>query len=180
MEITVKAVGDVVKAEGKSGKTYGSFELVYRKTGEDKSDTRKITQYAGAYKALLAASPGEVFEIDAVKEGDYWQWNKATSKGTAAPSARASDEATGASVTKARPSGRAGDWETAEERAAKQVMIVRLGCLKDAIEFAGLDREKAQGVQTDDIIAWAKEFAGYVFGEETEEPVDKEIDKRVE
>jgi len=67
-----------------------------------------------------------------------------------------------------------GGWETPEERAAKQIYIVRQSSISNAIAFYGMRADHDKDVLEDDVISLAKRFEAYVFGNDPKEPNEVE------
>ena len=82
----------------------------------------------------------------------YWDWVGLEGDGIVAETKQAS-ASVGARVT-------GSNYETKEERAARQVYIIRQSSLSTAVELLG------QGKSVADVIATAKQFEAYVFGSE--------------
>lgn len=119
MRIKIVSVGPVQK-EAK----YFQFVLTYVDLKQAKEFTRKMMSFTKVpYEALKGAKEGEVYEVEIKKnENGFWEWvevSKIVEGDAPAPSA---------------PSGkRTGDWETSEERARRQILIVRQSCLAQAV-----------------------------------------------
>lgn len=168
MQIQIKEVG----APYKSGNYY-QLELKYIRDG--KEETRKLTavgETKNVMQVLRSASAGDVYEIKLEKsvKGDktYWNWVGATKvEGAAAQAVAAQSQNVGR-----------GNYETAEERAKRQVYIARQSSLERAIEFAGRD------VPVATILDLANQFTQFVFeglpAVEADEPLASEPAKPVE
>jgi hypothetical protein len=156
MQITVIS-SEVAQATSKAGKPYNYVELAY-KNQEGKIEGRKIMAFGESkdtYKTLSTANQGEVFEIRAVKNdaSGYWDWVGASKSDGSAPTN---------APTSARPAAGGkvvgSNYETAEERAKKQVYIVRQSSITAALSFLG-----GKSKSTDEVIQVAKDFEKYVF-----------------
>ena len=155
MQITVISAE---KAQGtsKTGKAYSFVELAYK--GEDGKVTgRKVMSFGESKKvfdALSSAGNGDVFEINSVKNEatGYWDWTGATKSTGGAVGAKPNTTST--------PAGKVvgSNYETPEERAKKQVYIVRQSSITAALTFLG-----GKTKSTDEVIQVAKEFEAYVF-----------------
>jgi hypothetical protein len=159
MQITILSA---TKEQGtsKTGKPYNYVELAYKDT-EGKVSGRKIMSFGDSrpvYELLSKASPGEHYKINLVKnEGSgYWDW-------TAAAKADDNEPTTGGGSLPAAPRAGGGkvvgsNYETAEERAKRQVYIVRQSSITAALNFLN---NKAKSVS--EVLQIAKEFENYVF-----------------
>ena len=113
--ITINEVGSVSKV-GKN-----SFQVPVKYTDRGKEFTKKIMQFANkeAYELMRNAKAGEQYDVEVEKEDNgYWQWVKVTKVDGNSPAA-------------ANPASnaRGGNYETPEERARKQTLIIRQSCL---------------------------------------------------
>ena len=113
MKINIVDVGSLTK-EAK----YSHFTLKYEDKG--KTFTRKIVSFSPVYDALAAAKAGDTFNVEIKKDQNgNWTWEKAS------PDV--------ASASPAAGGGTKGNWETAEERARRQILIVRQSCLAQSV-----------------------------------------------
>ena len=153
MQIRIVNVGNTETKQGKKA-AYSVFELVFSVDGNERK--RKIMSFdKDTYKVLKAAVPGEVYDVTVKQNGEYWDWVSVTkvSDGSAAPAAAASGTRAG------------GNWETADERAKKQVYIVRQSSIANAVAYH--NSQEAQ-VTVQEVIATARQFEAYVFGQDEE------------
>ena len=153
MQIEVLSVS--VEDKGK----YKSMEVAY-KGSDGKATSKKMVSFGAqeaAYKALSNAKQGDVFQVQSEKnDKGYWDWIGIESgAGTT-------------SVTAAKRGGNAtpqSTYETAEERANKQVLIVRQSSLSNAVEYFKLNPKAFPAVQQ--VLDLAKEFEEHVFGKKS-------------
>lgn len=111
----------------------------------------------GIATTLSNMNPGDSFVMVKEKEGEFWNV-KSISVGGVVPVATQSQ--TKASPTPT-PSPKS-NYETPEERAKRQVYIVRQSSISSAVEAATLLKLKSK----EDILNLAKYFEAYVFGTE--------------
>jgi hypothetical protein len=156
MQITVVNVDVTTPA----GKKYSVCEVVYKTEYQGKQDvkTKKIMSFVNpqVFATAKEAKSGEVYEVTQIKENEYWQWTKLEkidgNVQASAPSAPSSTSRQAASY-----SGR--DFETKEERADRQRLIVRQSAVNYAINIltpgskSALDLKAVLAV-ADDIVAW--------------------------
>lgn len=123
MRIVMKEVGSVTKE-----KNYFYIPVKYQ--NGDKVEERKIFSFAEvAYKAMKEAKVDDIYDVRLVKDKNgYWAWD-AVVKSDGSAVAPASTSA----------STRGGSWETPEERARRQVLIVRQSSLAQAVAFGGTE-----------------------------------------
>lgn len=143
MQITIQNVSvEKVKTWQVANIQYTDFQ------GQTKS--WKLVSFANpqTFATLKDAKAGEVFDVTTAKDSkDYTQWTSATKTGEA-------------STTKAAPAGASfatkSSYETADERARRQVLIVRQSCIAQAV--ASLDKN----AKFEDILARAGGFEEWV------------------
>lgn len=150
MAMNVEVLSVSVEDKGK----YKMAEVAY-KGSDGKVTSKKLMSfnYPDVFKAFIDAKQGNTFSVEMQKnEKGYWDWvsasaGAATSKSAPSVSGNPSPKST---------------YETAEERANRQVLIVRQSSLSNAIEFLGLNTKKVPAVQ--EVVEVAKFFEDYVFG----------------
>ena len=153
MQITIIDVSQNTLAS-KTGKTFEQLEVAY-KNDQGQTQSKKLVSFSNpeVFKIAKTWEKGAVVDIRAIKneKTGYWDWigfgqgdaPVATTTGSTAPT-----RVTGST------------YETKEERAARQILIVRQSSISSAVELLGPGKSVA------DIIATAKQFEEYVFGQE--------------
>lgn len=124
------------------------------KRDDGKVDGKNIMSftYKEVFKTLSQAKLGDRFNVKAEKnDKGYWDWVEVEAAG----------KNTNPSSTESRTTVRS-NFETPEERARRQVYIVRQSSLSAAIELAGLNKAKSP-ITEEDIIASARKLEAYVF-----------------
>ena len=146
-----------VKNENK-GK-YDLLTVDYKDLRQDKNATKKVVSFTNkdVYNTLKAAQSGEEFTVTAVKGEQYWEWQNVSPRG------QAPVESTGGNMAASKPAATTpkSTYETPEERAKKQLYIVRQSSIGAAINL--LKTEKVIP-SVDEVLATAKQFESYVFG----------------
>lgn len=142
MRIKVLEVGNVTKE-----KTYFVYPLKFESDG--KTQERKMFSFnSDSYKALKDAKPDQVYEVKLEKDKNgYWQWASVA-------------EVTGSAAAASTGTSRASTFETPEERARRQVLIVRQNALTNAV--AVLARGDG-AVAIPEVVALAGEFEQWVL-----------------
>lgn len=148
----------------KTQKPYVEIEVAFKNQSyQDKMEAKKVNPFGDktVYDTLKNAKAGQVFTITRVKEGEYWQWVGITEGAASAPVAsQGAAKGTTPAITTPAPKS---TYETAEERAKKQVYIVRQSSISNAIEYMnGTGAIKKASAK--DVTLCAKEFEQYVFG----------------
>jgi hypothetical protein len=146
----------------------GKYRLakVTHKTAEGKVDARTLPSfvYQDVFKTFSEAQPGDVFSVSAKKvlnekDGkEYWQWVEVEPAG----------KADGGIVKEAVKAARS-SYETPDERAKRQVYIVRQSSISNAIALAAARAPKGSEASLEEILAIADQFAGYVLSVESAE-----------
>ena len=147
LEIRVKGIED--ESKGK----YNQLTIDYVDQGSGKEHTYKLMSFVNkdAYLLLKSAKIGDTFFVVTNKnDKGYWQWDQ-VSREAMQPKANVSPRST---------------YETPEERAQKQIYIVRQSSLTNAIALLG---SKAK---VDHVISVARQFEQYVFGLDERESFD--------
>lgn len=141
---------------------YNMLTVDYKDLRQDKNSTKKLASFTNkdVYNTLKAASAGDEFTVTAVKGEQYWEWQNVSPRGEAPA------ESTGGNVsTTSKPAAQSpkSTYETPEERAKKQLYIVRQSSISSAINL--LKTEKVIP-SVDEVLSTAKQFEKYVFGVE--------------
>lgn len=176
MKIKVVAV-EVGNGKTKTNKDYKFLEVTYKNLSFDgKVESKKIMPFGSkeVFKELENAQSGDVFTLLREKDNDgYWQWVGISagdveieqSASAAPPAATAAPKAGGAAPAKST-------FETPEERAKKQIYIVRQSSLATAVDLLKTDKKVPS---VDEVIAVAQQFSDYVFGADKKVAVDNPV-----
>jgi len=163
--IKIVAVSTEMKTNAK-GTSYKALTVDFR-DDSNKLSSKTINVF-GAQKRtgeiLEEASPGQVYEVTAVKNNaGYWDWIDAriTTEQLGSTSTVSAAQASSKPQTNTGASSGGRGFETPEERAKKQVYIVRQSSLANAVATLSV------GVKTppapEDVIKVARLYEGYVF-----------------
>lgn len=127
-QIEVVAVTTETKPTAK-GTTYVMLDLAFRNLTTGKIEGKKLVPFGDSeavYKVFKDAKAGNQFTVTAEKGEKFWQWVKAEALAPGAVKAAVA----GASTPAPRST-----YETPEERAAKQVYIVRQSSISNAVNI---------------------------------------------
>jgi hypothetical protein len=151
IQIEIINVGDV-QNKGK----YSQYEIVYRDIAKDKVSTKKLMSftYPLVYSGLKSAKKDEKYNVTLVKEGEYWQWTEFSPAGQEAPMATAAE-----APTAAKNYVKGSNYETSEERAARQTSIIRQSSISNAIAALKVDKQK---IDSDELFAYAAKIEDWV------------------
>jgi hypothetical protein len=155
MQVEVLSVS--VEEKGK----YKMAEVAY-KGGDGKVTSKKLMSFnhPEVFKTFADAKQGAVFQVESQKnDKGYWDWISASIGGAVAKASPTTGNASPKST-----------YETAEERANRQVLIVRQSSLSNAVEFLGLNTKKIPSVQ--EVVEVATFFENYVFGKTSSPSAD--------
>jgi hypothetical protein len=152
-------------------KGYPIVELAY-KTDDGKTKGMKIFGF-GAQKEVAAvagaAQTGDVLEaVFQQNQKGYWEFASLKNTGEAQPTPAVGGSSGNVSGG-ASGGSRGGNWETSEERAQRQVMIVRQSSLSTAVQFMEVAKIKPT---PDDVINTAKIFEAYVLDKQPKGDVE--------
>ena len=146
-------------ATNKANKPYTVLDISYKNvTFQDKVESKKHNQYGDktVYATLKNAKKGDVFTILREKDdAGYWQW-VGIEQGENVPMT-ATKTATPQAATAAPKS----NFETPDERAKKQVYIIKQSCLGYAIESLKTDKKNPTPQEVMDL---AHVYVDYVMG----------------
>lgn len=163
MQITIKIVAvEVTERPPAAGKKQGfsQLEVTYRDDrGEVKS--KKLMSFASpaVFNALKSASPGSQWRVDTEKNGEYRNWTAVTpldDSGAGTPISPTSSKAAPATSSVGRSS-----YETPEERALRQRLIVRQSSVTAAITM--LTHANKDKVTADQVFSLAENVYDWVY-----------------
>lgn len=152
MQITVIDVTENTR-KSDSGRTFQQLEVAY-KNEQGQPQLKKLISFSNpnVYKAAKTWVKGDVVNVTTVKneKTGYWDWVGLEGDGAVAQQQEAKETKPTTRVT-------GSNYETKEERAARQVYIIRQSSLSTAVELLG------QGKSVEEVINVAKQFESYVF-----------------
>lgn len=148
MNITIELVEiGVPKRDGK----FDKMDLTYIRDG--KKTERKlvaINKTKEVIQKLQQFQKGDVCEVEMEKVGDFWNWNDIKKV-----------ETPKAAEVKGNTYQRQSTYETPEERARKQVYIVKQSSITAAIAILNSGKQE---LSYDSVVALADRLADYVLG----------------
>lgn len=156
MLIQIVDVGTPNTHAAKNGRSYQSIEVTY-KGGDGRVSSKKLMSFSNpnVFKTISGLAKGASLDVITTKDdAGYWQWT-GINDGTSTPTATASPTST-PSTTRVTGS----NYETSDERAARQKLIVRQSSLSAAVSILSLgaktlDKEAVKGL--------AQELTDWVF-----------------
>jgi hypothetical protein len=155
MQIQIIDVGTPNTHAAKNGRSYQSLEVTY-KGADGKVSSKKLMSFSNpsVFKTISGLSKGA--SIDVVTQKDdagYWQWTGINDGSSPAPQTSSSTPAATTRVT-------GSNYETADERAARQKLIVRQSSLTNAVAILTVG---SKSVNKEDVKALAQELVDWVF-----------------
>lgn len=155
MQIQIQFINANVEDKGK----YKQAEIAFKDLAKGQVSSKKLMSFTNpvVYKTLVDAKNGEIYTIDMEKnEKGYWDWIKAVISTSV-------DTSNAVPPSKANVAPKS-TYETPEERAKKQVYIVRQSSISAAIDTLKTDKKNPTVAE---VINVAKQYEDYVFGLDT-------------
>jgi hypothetical protein len=166
MQISILAVQSTTQTS-KAGKPYQQLEVTFKNLTFNKVESKKLMPFGvqkPAFDALANASAGAVFEVTVVKNAaGYNDWTACVQAppGTIAP---ADNPATGMgsiNMTGGKTVQVKSTYETPEERAKKQVYIIRQSSISAAIASLSVGAKAA--LKPADVLDLAEDYFTWVM-----------------
>ena len=151
MQITIVDISSLQSLVSQSGKAYKAAELTY-KNEQGQIASKKIMEFDKLLPSFLSFKSGDVLDVVEVENGAYPKWVRA-SVVTGGSQPVKNSTGSGGGTPKSSST-----YETSEERAKKQVYIVRQSSIGHAVNLLGGGAKLALVLDT------AKAFEEYVFG----------------
>lgn len=159
MLINIVDVGAPNTHAAKNGRSYQSIEVTY-KNDQGQTQSKKLMSFSNptVFNHIRDLNKGDALNVTTEKDANgYWQWTGIGGDNAVSETKQATP-ATGSRVT-------GSNYETKEERAARQILIVRQSSLSSAVELVAATSTEPSTV--DNVIAIAKQFEAYVFSKST-------------
>jgi hypothetical protein len=149
---------------------YDQAEVSYKNLDSNKTESKKIMSFTNkdVFNTIKESKKGEQFNVTTTKDDKgYWQWSgigALSGEGQSAGNAKGN----GPTPTFTPKS----TYETPEERAKKQIYIVRQSSISAAIETLKTDKKNPT---KEEVVEVAKFYEDYVFGKTGDAviPLDK-------
>lgn len=147
--------------------SYQTADVAFKNlTFQGKVEGKKVMSFGAtkdSFGVLATAQPNEIYDVNVVKnDKGYNDWVGMT-KGDATSGAtqQAAPTTTGYAPTGNAPAARTSTYETPEERAKKQVYIVRQSSVSSALTALSCGAKSPPKVG--EVIEYAKHLEAYVF-----------------
>lgn len=154
MIVTLIDVGKPQSVKTARG-SYQSLEVSY-KNEQGQVQSKKLMSFANpaVFKDVQSFGKDDRLEIEAYKDDNgYWQWRSVKKEG---------DGASSKSSTATRVTG--SNYETKEERALRQLMIVRQSSLSNAVATLATH---SKALSSDEVVALARKYERFVMGDDS-------------
>lgn len=168
MEINIIDVAAPTTNTNRNGREYQSLEVTY-KDDQGRVSSKKLMSFSNpeVFKTAQTWEKGDAVNIAMEKDdAGYWQWTKVLADGEATP-APTNASAGGASTSAprastAKPTNRVtgSNYETKEERALRQLMIVRQSSLSNAVATLATH---GSPLSSEQVITLAKQYERFVM-----------------
>ena len=146
--------------------SYIQLDVAFKRLDTGKVEGKKVMSFTNkeVYDTLTKATNGQQLAVTTEKneKSGYWDWTKVDALGAGSAAAAPSKAAGATSFTSPKST-----YETAEERAARQVLIVRQSSLSAAVAVLKNDKKPAD---TKEVIDLADYFTRWVFQKDVELP----------
>ena len=157
-----------IEIQKKDGSVYPGSRLTFRDANgkiQEQAMHANVLKFNPSIKAVLPTlNPGDDIVVVKEKKGDYW--NVVGIKRADANSVTNDSPSIGSASKPNQTVPAKGNWETPEERAMRQVLIVRQSSLSSAVSCLTVGAKTPP--KAGDVINLAKEFEAYVFGKQTD------------
>lgn len=166
MNITILSVQSTTQTS-KAGKPYQQLEVAFKNNTFGKVESKKLTPFGAqkaSFDALANAPTGAVFEVAVVKnDAGYNDWTSVTQAppNTAIGTPAGSINNAPGAMAKGNTVQVKSTYETPEERAKKQVYIIRQSSISAAI--ASLTPGAKSALKPEDVLDLAEDYFNWVM-----------------
>jgi hypothetical protein len=163
MNITIIAVDKEDTTKGKA--TWQTLTVTY-KDKDNKATAKKLMSFSTpkeVWETLANSSKGDTFSVMATKDDKgYWQWSEISRQDAVV------GQQTPPTKVPIKPT-----YETPEERAQKQIYIIRQSSIASAVDLL---KDHGKQPNVDEVLKVARAFEAYVTGNTLEELLSDEIE----
>lgn len=148
----------IIKTELIERPKYKAYKVTFRNLDTGKPLSTNVVNFgdqASVFEAIAKAKTDDVFAVTVKRSDDGKFYNWVGIEPAEAPPEEAGKEAVGEAKGRGRAVDR--DWETRQERALRQILIVRQSSLSAAQAFG------KEYKSVDDLFAVAEKIEGWVF-----------------
>lgn len=168
MSFKVEVQEVVVTEAGNGPRKYKVADVTYTWNGNNRK--QRVMSFANpdVFKTLSGINSPVSAEVETTKNAKgYDEWAKITLGSAPVVPAASAAKAVGGKVM-------GSNYETSEERAKRQLMIVRQSSISNAIDFIKLDAHPVQAADMGTVLGIAQQMVDFVYGtDETLEALDR-------
>lgn len=158
MQVTIKNVN--VEWVGEGRKKYGKATVEYSYNGESRRQNIMSFSNPDVFKKVQELT-GQTVEVEVGKnDKGYSEWRSISVLAAGAGQQTTSGSGSSATGTATRVTG--SNYETKEERAARQVLIVKQSSLSAAVATLTVNAGKEK-LQIEDVLDLAQKYSDWVF-----------------
>jgi hypothetical protein len=167
MQIKIQVIATSTETKPTTKGSYQVLEVTYKDLDKNKVGSKKIMSFTkpeSIFKTMATAKGGDVYDVELVKneQSGYWDWTNVT-KGSATTAEVAGQSKATGGTTSAPSAPAKGGWETPEERAKKQIYIVRQSSLSTAVNALTAAAKPGSIPSAKELINYARELEEFVF-----------------
>ena len=168
MKIQILATTVSTKANAK-GKPFQNVEVAYKNFDNDgKVESKNITSYSSAFKVVSDARAGQAFDVLTQKnDNGYWEWADVKRVSPedlgATPVTNEASHGSAVAGTRVPVATTRSTYETPEERAKKQVYIVKQSSLSNAINMLSIGAKNP--LESNKVMELAQTLTNWVFND---------------
>ena len=161
--LNIQIIATSVETKATAKGSYQQLEVTYKNLSyQGKVESKKLMSFganAGAFKVLADATGGSQWEVSVVKNAQgYNDWT-AVAPSSQAPVGAPSPQ-TGAQA-RTQPGQTRSTYETPEERAQRQILIVRQSSVGHALTLLSLGAKTAPKLE--EVLETAQQISDFVF-----------------
>ena len=168
MNITILSVQSTTQTS-KAGKPYQQLEVAFKNNTFGKVESKKLMPFGAnkaAFDALVNAAVGSIFEVTVSKnDAGYNDWTAVVQAPPGAVAQGSINGAGNAKVTGGNTVQVKSTYETPEERAKKQVYIIRQSSISSAVDTLTAGAKSAP--TSDAVLALAQTYYNWVMQDPT-------------
>lgn len=179
MQISILTTA-TTSATSANGKPYQKLEVNYKDLGFGKVASKTLLPFGAqkaAFDGLVGASTGSVFNITVVKnDKGYNDWTAVSEAPPGALGVGTLEVPSGnysVSSQKTSPTAVKSTYETPEERAKKQIYIIKQSSLTNAINTLSVGSKSAPAA--DAVLALASTYSSWVLSDEVKDAIEQDV-----
>lgn len=165
MNITIQILSVLSETKPTQKGSYQQLEIAYKDlSAQGKVSSKKIMSFTDkrVFDMLAVAKPTQVFDIAMVKnDKGYWDWKEVKRSESGSVTSSSTTSAGATQVVGSQQAPARGGWETPDERAKKQVYIIRQSSLSTAVAALQVGRKGV--IEPEEVIKYARQLENYVF-----------------